>query len=1391
MKTFSIAGLCLWLLLCMNTASEAQVENLRFERLTIEDGLSNNSIWNLLQDHRGYVWFGTRNGLNKFDGYTVTTYKREPRDSASLLSNGIGAMLVDREGNLWIGFDGNGICQYDYHTEKFICYQHPTQQYTGALSLNEDQEGSLWLGSLDGLYRFDKSTGTFSAENFAPLLVPEADSSLDHNFINVIYKDKKETLWIGSHYGLHQMHLQPGGKDQPSQVSFTHYHHDPARPNSLSNNVVHDILEDHMGVLWVSTDDGLNAFNPATDSFSHYTIQSTGSKAGDLAEDPQGHLWIAADSGLVRLNKERTERVEVKHSPENPYSIDKDHIVSLMADQSGTIWVGTLSHGINKANIYQKPFQLYQHHPSLSHSLSLNQVVSITEDQTGTVWIGTLGGGLNRFDKQKQTFTHYRHDPEDPRSLSDDYVSDILEDQEGNLWIATMGGHKTFSRLNPNTGTFESYSEGVYGKLGEHGVFTIYEDKEGVLWLGTMWGVKSWDRNTGKIMHYTHDPNKPDGLSDHWITSIIEDHQGNLWMGADVGLNKLDRKTGRFTQYKTDSHNDSITANEIRCVFQDSQKNLWIGTKGGGLCRFDYVTESFEAFTLKQGLPDNTVYSILEDEAGNLWLGTNNGLSCFSPTRQTFTNYDASDGLQSNQFSISYGIGAHAKGRDGTLYFGGINGFNAFDPAKIQPNPYVPPVVITQFKLFDKLIPGNHEAKEIHLAYEENFFSFEFAALNFMNAQKNQYAYRLQNFDSDWVDSGTRRYASYTNLDPGRYVFQVKASNNDGLWNEQGTSMILVIHPPWWQTWWAYGLYALLGISILYGLVYYLVSRERLKNDLKLQRLESEKMHEIDQMKSHFFANISHEFRTPLTLILGPLQNFLAHSSAESQEKPVYQMMLRHAQRLLHLINQLLDLSKLEAGNLSLETKPGNLIAFLKGLMLSFTSLAERKHLQYHMQYPTEHPVVYFDADKLEKIIVNLLSNAFKFTPEAGSITVSVRLLPTDHSALPESVRKAGAAAKLLELKVQDSGQGIAQEEQEKIFDRFYQVEASRTREQEGTGIGLSLVKELVALHGGEITLESQEEKGSTFTVRLPLLLADYEQISVGEPVRENGQPAFSALEMAKHAMQESSPAVSEQPSTEAPLVLIVEDNADVRAFIRQTLQPAYQTIEAVNGLAGYQKALETIPDLILSDVMMPSMEIPRMDGIELSQRLKADEKTAHIPVILLTAKASGSDKIEGLQTGADDYILKPFEAEELLVRIHNLIESRKKLRAHYSRQITLQPKAITITSVDEQFLQKVMLVIEAHMDDTAFGVEALGREVGMSRMQLFRKLKALTDYAPGDFIRVRRLHRAAELLRQGAGNIAEVAFLVGFQDPSYFTKCFQKQFNQTPSDYIARTFSS
>jgi signal transduction histidine kinase/DNA-binding response OmpR family regulator len=734
-----------------------------------------------------------------------------------------------------------------------------------------------------------------------------------------------------------------------------------------------------------------------------------------------------------------------------------------------------------------------------------------------------------------------------------------------------------------------------------------------------------------------------------------------------------------------------------------------------------------------------------------------------------FRNFDIADGLPTNEFRPG-----SVYRRNGRLLFGSVNGFVAFHPDSIRDNASVPPVYITGFKVMEK--QRNVPATRVELRYNENFLSFDFVALNYILPEKNQYAYKMEGIDKDWVYNGTRRFASYKNLDPGDYIFLVKASNNDGVWNQQGASLILTILPPPWRTWWAYSLYGSIGICLLYVLRQNTIKRERLKHELKLQRLEAEKMQEINQLKSRFFANISHEFRTPLTLILGPLEKFLSRTHTDSEDKSLYLMMQHNAGRLLHLINQLLDLSKLEVGSLKLEPQPADLVAFLKATILSFTSLAQSRQIQYQLHFPADHPVMYFDADKLEKILVNLLSNAFKFTAGGGSVSVTV--------SFQEMPSEKQRPKQMLEITVKDSGIGISPEHIDKVFDRFYQANDSDTKQREGTGIGLALSKELVELHGGEISLDSERGKSATFTVRLPLEVVP---ITL-PPLHPDELPLTKGTHRIIYEESETEntadhPTINyKNKKQRTPLLLVVEDNADIRWYIRENLNTQYQIVEAINGVEALTQAIELMPDLIVSDIMMPMM-----DGIELCRQLKTNECTSHIPVILLTAKAGEASQLEGLETGADDYLTKPFSRKELKVRIKNLIEQRARLRACFSKKVSVEPKQVAVTSADEKFLQRALAVVEANMANAEFDVETFGREVGMSRTHIHRKLKALTDQSVSEFIRTIRLKRAAQLLSQKAGNVSEIAYLVGFKEQSYFSRCFQQTFGCAPSEYAAK----
>jgi signal transduction histidine kinase/DNA-binding response OmpR family regulator len=822
------------------------------------------------------------------------------------------------------------------------------------------------------------------------------------------------------------------------------------------------------------------------------------------------------------------------------------------------------------------------------------------------------------------------------------------------------------------------------------------------------------------------------------------------------------------------------------------------------------VNGRFERYSVKDGLPSDWITEILEDDNGILWIATNNGLSKFNPGTATFRNYTIEDGLLSNQ------IGPGCRSKTGELIFSSDDGFIIFHPDSIKDNLDIPPVYITDFYLFNKPVPIGYdslsgrsilsksliECEELELNYDDKVFSFEFAALDYHAPMKNKYAYRMEGFDKDWtyVDADYK-LITYTNLDPGKYTFRVKGSNNDGYWNEAGASLKIIIHPPWWQTSWAYLFYLLMIGSTVYFTWKAQLKRIRTKNEFKMTKFEARKMHEVDEMKSRFFTNISHEFRTPLTLILGPATDIL-DSTNELKTRKNISLIRKNANRLLGLVNQLLDISKLESGNMKLQTAPQNIVTLLKAFTLSFTSYAERKRITLKFNSSENEIMVYLDKDKIEKIMTNLLSNAFKFTPEGGRIEISMRVrqsydgqsnLNMPEATAPVSLAPPDRSSSVIrrtpsndwfhegvEVRISDSGIGIPPDKLPHIFDRFYQVDGSHTREQEGTGIGLALTKELVELHKGKIEVESVEGKGTTFVITLPLGKdhLKLEEIGQAEDGKEKDliQHVYDD-DLEKRGEPEVDLEIAEKESF--PSLLIIEDNFDLRKYIKDQLQEGYRILEAGDGEDGWAQSLEHLPDLIISDVMMP-----KMDGFQLCQKLKMDERTSHIPVILLTAKAAKEDKLAGYETGADEYIMKPFEPVELRARIKNLLEQRNRLHEHFSRQGIFDLHQAKITPVDKIFLQKIYHEITLHISDPSFGVETLAENIAISRSVLHRKLVSLTGEPPVEFIRRIRLNRAVELMEKKFGNLSEIALEVGFTNPAYFSDCFRRQFGVSPSQY-------
>lgn len=1389
------------ILLCAPAKALSQNSTILFEHFSDLQSFSAPYLTCIYQDRAGYLWFGTLNGLDRYDGYSLVSYVHDRGDSSTITNAWVSTLFEDRAGNFWVG-TADGLDWLDRETGKFThCF--PDSLHVSVQIIYEDRSGTIWVGTSHGLYKVDVAPSLFTHYNPDPsaLGVQRGVEVVPGNSIRAICEDSAGVLWIGTGNGVYGLNRATG--------EFQGFRHDDEAPGSLSHNAVNTIYEDSEGVLWFGTGSGVDRLDRGSKEFVHYWCQpgnpvgNTGSAIHTILsihEDRWGIFWFCTNGGVVAFDR--------KAGTFTPY-LSGGPARSLVEDERGVIWVGTEApDGLHAFDRSSKTFSHYTHDAQNPGSLSNGGVQCVYHDRSGTLWISTTnyrGGSVDKVNWPKPLFSRYVHVEAKPGGLSSDDVGDVVADDEGAVWMATLKGLEKF---DPAKGTFKRYAPfeparvvtkdlegalwigtragGLYkrdrqgrvtrcrdvsGKDWNFEVIRICEARDGSLWLGTKDGLFVVDPLTNVIRSVDLINRQVSG----WINGVFEDASGLLWLGpGQQGLLCFDPLRNILRRFNSDPKDPgTIGSNTVITIHEDKTGRFWLGT-GLGLGRYDRSSGRFEHFTKRDGLAHDVVYTILEDDRGALWIGTLRGISRFDPGTRHFKNYEVSSGLTENELQGGCRTG------NGEMYFSGRRGLVRFHPDSLRDNPFIPPIVITRFTVFDNPTPI---ARAGYLSHQENTIGFEFAALSYISPEKNQYAYQMEGIDSGWVMAGTRRYAGYPNLAPGEYVFRVKGSNNDGVWNEAGTSVAISIAPPFWKTWWAYACYALFALGLLYSIRRYEMNRQQLRFDYEKKNIESARLRELDGLKSRFFANISHEFRTPLTLILGPVAELQAVQPDDASRRKL-SMMERNAHRLLRLINQLLDLSKLEAGGMKLQAAPGNIISFVRGIAQSFQSSSERKSIKLTVEVEEEKIGLYFDRDKMEKILTNVIANAFKFTQTGGEVKVVILrsevaphpLLPGETGGDAPSVEQVRSDS--VTISVTDTGIGIPEEEIPHVFDRFYQVDNSHTREQEGSGIGLALTKELVELHHGDIRVKSQVGKGTEIVVRLPLGLDHFRPEEVVEQSLETGQPGPAERIPLLFEPEQSVPNDSDGRPDESPLILLVEDNADVRTYLREHLRSEYRLLEASNGAEGIEAARDQIPDLVISDVMMP-----KIDGYELCKTLKLDEKTSHIPVILLTAKAGMESKLEGLETGADDYLTKPFEAKELLARVKNLIELRRKLRERFVVGHVLKPGEVAVTSVDDAFLRKVMSIVEERMGDEYFSVEDLARTATMSRSQLHRKLTALTNQSPTAFIRSMRLHRAMEMLKKNAGTVSEVAYAVGFGGVSYFSKCFQDQFGILPSD--------
>ena len=974
----------------------------RFEHLTLEDGLSQNSVFCMIQDLHGFLWFGTEDGLNRYDGYSFTVFRHQSSDSLSLSDNFITALYEDDTGLIWIGTE-NGLNRFDPITETFKNWQKIEKLPPGhGLSDNkiteifEDRFGKIWIGTYrGGLNCYDRQSDKFRHWQHDP----ENSHSLSLNYITAIYEDEQGNLWIGTYNGLNLMNRETG--------QFRKWFPETDNPNSLSHQTIWSIGEikgESKSTLWIGSQQGMNRFNPTDSTFTPFlpypeNPEDWRNSISSFSQQNHQTTWIGTYGGLYITKFEKDEphfKQFLFHRENEPASLSSNWVTAIRQDRSGVWWVATENGGLNKySNLNNRFGFLTNRDTSDKPALSHKNVMPIFETNNGDLWIGTERG-LNRWDRKNGKIQQWFHQPDNPYSLSANNITTIVPASPNSLWIGTSGGG--LNLLDIRSGTFRRWlrDPGNPQGISHNYIMCMNVDQTGLLWIG-MWGagLNRLDPKTGLFEHWRNNPNDPTSLSHDDVWCILEDRYQFLWVGTKGGgLNRYEREIGQFVHYTYNSEDStSISSDVVFSILESQDGFLWIGTKNG-LNKFDRKTGTFLRYAESDGLPNNVVYGILEDDQGFLWLSTNKGISRFNPISETFDNYDILDGLPSNEFSS----GSDFKNKQGELFFGGINGFIFFHPDSIHKNLYIPPIHLTGFQILNQPIVVDSGGilsqslifqPEITLSYHQNVFSFEFAALDYSTPEKNQYAYMMEGFDQGWIQAGNRRFASYTNLPPGSYTFQVKGTNSDGLWNENGTAIQIIITPPWWRTNWAYGLYIIMFGFVLFIIRKYELRRVRLKDELKLKKFEAEKLQEVDHMKSRFFANISHEFRTPLTLVIGPLEQFMKKIPNEGDRSKI-KSVIKQAHRVLNLINEILDLSKLEAGKLNLQVKAVDVNQFLVPIVHSFASWAEQKNITLDFSPLSDTLNIYLDTEKVEKVLNNLLSNALKFTPEGGLIIVDL-----------------------------------------------------------------------------------------------------------------------------------------------------------------------------------------------------------------------------------------------------------------------------------------------------------------------------------------------------------------------------------------------------------------
>ncbi len=1340
MKRFIYSLLVIFLVL---PALAAAPRTFNFRHYTVDNGLSSNIVRSILQDSRGFIWIGTEEGLNCFDGQNIKRYLCNNGSSCTLGNNYINVLFEDSEGKIWIGTD-TGVYLYLHAQDLFYLFRPQTAYGTSITSIVnnivEDKHQNIWLATHgQGTFKYD--TKTRKLEQYMCPVQPQS-------LVNYVYVDREDAVWITT-----RNPQNPLAKYNPKKNKFENFTLNLSA-NDTESTILY-LLESSKGEFWLGTwDDGLRRLNRKTGDTE--TLLSPKKQGGilhihSITELEPHVLMVGSDDGLSILNTLKKEHQLLVSDETNASSLSNKFVYPIVKDREGGIWVGTYYGGVNYVSPNNGMFKGYAH-SLFRNSINGNIVSRFCEDKQGNIWIATDDGGLNCFYPQTGLFKAFMPQA-GKNSLSYHNVHALcLNDEE--LWIGTYSGG--LNVLNLKTGQFRHYDtkEEDPRTLDGNSIYAIFRDRDKRIWVASMSGVNLYHPETDDFSRV-----KNFGFM---TIDIKQDHNGAIWFATQgkgvFRYNPSTRDWRNYTHAANDPH--SIAGNQVNCMYVDSGGVLWIGT-GNGLCAYHAATDAFVRMSLR--IPSNNICGIVESNK-LLWLTTSKGLVRFNPAAKDGNNcqvFTKSDGLRSDQFIFNSAMKSSA----GEIYVGTLNGFNSFCPDRIKKNAYVPPVYITSLEIYNKEIPVDVNGKlpgdlssldVLDLSYEDNVFSLRYAALSYNTPEKNQYAYKLEGFDEEWNFVGTQTKATYTNLPAGTYTFKVKACNNDGVWNEAGATLRINIHPPFYLTLGFKILYLILFLLSLYGVIRMLIRRSERKHKDKIKEMQQEQEREIYNSKIEFFTMIAHEIRTPVSLIIGPMENILSTgiSLPESIKKELG-IINRNSQRLLNLVNQLLDFRKVEQGAFTLSIGKYRIYELLDNVYERFKPVVEQRGIEFTFDCPEKNLEAFVDQEAITKVVSNLLTNANKFTKDKIILACSF------HKDLA-----------CFTVSVTDNGCGIPDEERHKIFQPFYQVAG---RGKPGTGIGLNLVKSLAETHRGMVEVDSVPGEGSTFKVTIPI---------GKESQEENHYPLYphaTLTQLLPDGQKTEFPQAAGYSSDKLRL-LIVDDNEEMRTFLADSFLDEYQVVTAKDGVEALEELHKGNVHLAICDLMMP-----RMDGISFCREVRADRLYSHVPIILLTAKTDVDSKIEGMNTGADAYVEKPFSIQYLRACVANLLASRELLKKKFSEMPFVPLQSMAANKAEEDFLVQMNAIIEKNISNQDFSIDALAKELCISRSGLFAKIKTMTDVTPNELVQVMRLKKAAQLLSESHLRVNEVAYAVGFNNPSYFAKCFQKQFGEKPADFALK----